>query len=259
VTERSVTTGDAFGELLRAAHAARTGRGPRPVLGSRDPVPVVEVVERDDGFISAAPAERYLAAPPEWPVADRAVLDLCRGRVLDVGAGGGRIALALQERGIDVTALDISPGAVEVCRTRGVRRTVIGTVDTHRGEYDTFVLWCNNLGLLGSPATAPDFLAALSRLAARDARIVAQGTDPYRTADPVHLAYQRRNRERGRMPGHLTVRIRYRELATPWFDYLLCSPDELRGLLRGTGWHLADLDDSEPARYTAVLSRSPRR
>lgn len=249
-------TGDAFGELLRAAYAAHTGVGNRPVLGSRDPVPVVEIVERDDGFISAAPADRYVAEPAQWPDADRAALDLCRGRVLDVGAGGGRIALALQERGLDVTALDVSAGAIEVCRLRGVRNTVHGTVDAHQGRYDTFVLWCNNLGLLGSPDAAPAFLGSLARLAAPGARIVAQGTNPYGGAgDPVHLAYHRRNRERGRMPGHLTVRVRHRELATPWFDYLLCSPDELRDLLPGTGWRLVAVDDTEPSRYTAVLTR----
>jgi hypothetical protein len=135
-----------------------------------------------------------------------------------------------------------------------VRRTVVGTVDAHRGEHDTFVLWCNNLGLLGGPDAAPAFLAALARLAAPGARVVAQGTNPYGGAgDPVHLAYHRRNQRRGRMAGHLTVRMRYRELATPWFDYLLCSPDELRGLLRGTRWRLTDVDGAEPSRYTAVL------
>jgi SAM-dependent methyltransferase len=248
--------GDAFGELVKAAQAAATGRGMRPVLGSRDPVPVIEIVERDDGFVSSTPADRYVAAPAAWPEADRAALHRCHGRVLDVGAGGGRIALALQERGLDVTALDISPGAIEVCRERGVRRTAVGTVDTHRGEYDTFVLWCNNLGLLGNPTAAPAFLGALARLAAPGARIVAQGTDPYGGGgDPVHLAYHRLNRRRGRMAGHLTVRVRFRDLATPWFDYLLCSPAELADLIRGTGWRLAEVDDSEPSRYTAVLRR----
>jgi SAM-dependent methyltransferase len=251
---REPVVGDAFGELLRAAHAARTGHGARPVLGSRDPVAVAEIVERDDGFISSAPADRYLAEPAAWPAADRAALDLCRGRVLDVGAGGGRIALALQARGLEVTALDVSPGAIDVCRARGVDRTFVGTVHAHQGTYDTFVLWCNNLGLLGSPELAPGFLAELARLAAPGARVVAQGTNPYGGAgDPVHLAYQERNRRRGRMPGHLTVRIRYRELATPWFDYLLCSPPELGDLVRGTRWRIVDVDDSEPSRYTAVL------
>jgi SAM-dependent methyltransferase len=246
--------GDAFGEMLKAALAAMTGRGARPVLGSRDPVGVVEIVERDDGFVSAAPADRYLCGPDAWPEADRAMLDRCRGRVLDVGAGAGRIALALQERGVAVTALDISPGAIEVCRARGLRETFVGTVTEHRGRYDTFVLWCNNLGLLGSPAAAPAFLGALGRLAAPGAQILAQGTNPYGgSGDPVHEAYHRRNRQRGRLPGHLTVRVRHRELATPWFDYLLCSPDELRDVLRGTEWRLVDLDDTEPSRYTAVL------
>jgi SAM-dependent methyltransferase len=249
--------GDAFGEMLRAALAERTGRGARPVVGARDPVPVMEVVERDDGFISVNPAARYLAGPEDWPEADRRALALCRGRVLDVGAGGGRFAVALQARGIAVTALDISAGAVEVCRAHGVRDTALTTVDRHTGRYDTFLLWCNNLGLLGSPAEAPAFLRALGALAAPSARIIGQGTNPYATDDPVHLAYQQRNREAGRLPGQLRVRIRYRARATDWFDYLLCSPDELRTLTGGTGWHVEDVDETEPARYTAVLRWHP--
>jgi methylase of polypeptide subunit release factors len=52
-----------------------------------------------------------------------------RGRILDIGAGAGRAALYLQETGRDVVAPDVSPGAVDVCKRRGVRRTVIGTVE----------------------------------------------------------------------------------------------------------------------------------
>jgi SAM-dependent methyltransferase len=254
---REPRVGDAFGEMLHAALAELTGRGPRPVVGARTPVPVMELVERDDGFLSAAPAARYLAKPPDWPDCDRAALRLCAGRVLDVGAGGGRFALALQERGAEVTALDISPGAIEVCRRRGVRDTFVSTVENHVGEYDTFLLWCNNLGLLGTAATAPGFLRALGALAAPGARLVGQGTDPYATTDPVHLAYQERNRRRGRMAGQLLVRLRYRAIATEWFEYLLCAPAELRSLAEGTGWRLEIIDATEPSRYTAVLRWCP--
>jgi hypothetical protein len=45
-------------------------------------------------------------------------------------------------------ALDVSPGAVDVCQRRGVRRTVIGTlpdlVNADAEPFDTFLL-------LGSP------------------------------------------------------------------------------------------------------------
>src|SRR5437660_940206 len=58
--------GDAFGELMLAAHAALTGEGPGPAM---------EIVEREDGFINAAPADRYLAPPQEWPAINLRALE----------------------------------------------------------------------------------------------------------------------------------------------------------------------------------------
>ena len=59
----------------------------------------------------------------------------------------------------------------------------------------------------------------------------AGSNDPYATEDPAHLAYQERNRERGRMPGQLPLRVRYRDLIGPWFDYLIVSPNEMGTIL----------------------------
>ncbi|HET8662618.1 MAG TPA: methyltransferase domain-containing protein [Micromonosporaceae bacterium] len=248
--------GDAFGELMRAALAERTGRGPRPTFAGRVTRPVIEIVERDDGFINGAPAARYVAGPAEWYDWDRRALDRLDGHVLDVGAGAGRVALALQERGTPVTALDISPGAVEVATRLGVWDTVCATVDDHArsgSRYDTFAFFGNNLGLLESPRRAPVLLAALAELARPGARIVAQGTDPYGTTDPAHLAYHQRNRDRGRMPGQLRIRVRYEDLTTAWFDYLLCSVDELTGLVQDSPWRVGAVDDADAPVYVAEL------
>ncbi|HET6212762.1 MAG TPA: class I SAM-dependent methyltransferase, partial [Micromonosporaceae bacterium] len=215
--------GDVFGCVLRAALAEHSGVGPRPTVAGV-PRAVVEILERDDGFVAGNAAARYLAPASLWWGCERqAVADL-GGPVLDIGAGAGRIALALQERGVPVTALDISPGAIEVCRARGVLDTVCSTVDNHvhsGRRYHAFALFGNNVGLLESRERAPGFLAALAALARPGARLVAQGTDPYATADPLHLAYHERNRARGRMGGQLRLRLRYLNLATAWFDYLL--------------------------------------
>ena len=70
----------------------------------------------------------------------------------------------------------------------------------------------------------------------------------------THLAYQERNRRRGRLDGQIRIRVRQRELATPWFDYLMVSPDELRTLLAGTGWRLAHTIDSDDT-YIAVIDK----
>lgn len=85
------------------------------------------------------------------------------------------------------------------------------------------------------------------------ARIVACSNDPYATEDSAHLAYQERNRKRGRMSGQLRVRVRYRTLIGPWFDYLIVSPDEMAEIVDGTGWRISRLVQDEGSSYVAVL------
>ncbi|MET8152762.1 class I SAM-dependent methyltransferase [Actinoplanes sp. NPDC049668] len=248
--------GDVFGEMIRDAYAVRTGIGPRPLAGGRVPRPVIEVIERDDGLINGAPADHYLAGPDEWQPHDHRALRLVRGAVLDIGVGAGRTALELQKRGMAVTGLDTSAGAIEVARKRGLRDTVLNTVDAYARSgagYDTFLLLGNNLGLIEGPERAPCFLAALASLARPGAQIIAQGTDPYGTTDPVHVGYQRRNAERGRLGGQLRLRLRYRQLATEWFDYLNCSVEELEKLLEGSRWRLRSVDNDDRPYYLAVM------
>ncbi|MFI7609113.1 class I SAM-dependent methyltransferase [Micromonospora sp. NPDC049366] len=248
--------GDVVGELLRDTLAVATGVGPRPLVGGRLPRPVIEIIERDDGLINGAPAAPYLDPPAWWQPYDRRAVDRARGETLDVGVGAGRIALALQERGVPVTGLDTSAGALDVCRRRGVRNLVHGTVDSHVADgarYDTFLMLGNNLGLFEGRERAPALLAALAALARPGAQIIAHGTDPYGTRDPVHTVYHERNRRRGRLGGQLRLRLRYRELATDWFDYLVCSPDEFAELVRGSAWQLIDVDDRDAPYYLATL------
>ena len=248
--------GDVFGELLRDALAVRTGVGPRPLVGGRLPRPVIEIIERDDGLINGAPAEHYLDGPEQWePYDHRAVRPGVRrgarrrrGRRADrPGAAGAR---RVGDRA-GYLARSGTGGAGAWCagsRLRHRRRA--------RGQgarYDTFLLLGNNLGLLEGRERAPEFLAALAAMARPGAQIIAQGTDPYGTTDPVHLTYHERNRRRGRLGGQLRLRLRYRELSTGWFDYLVCSTDELGQIVAGTPWRLVDIDNADAPFYLATL------
>lgn len=214
------------------------------------------MVERDDGFVEVLDAAVYFQGPDGWPAEDVAALERVAGRVLDVGAGAGRHSLALQERGAEPVALDVSPGAIAVCRERGVDRTYLGSVDAFADErpepFDAIMLMGNNLALLESVDRSTAMLATLNRLLAPGGTVVGTCLDPYLIDDPDHLAYHQWNRRRGRLAGQIRMRIRYRTVATGWFDYLFVSPEELGQLAAAAGWHVAEVTEPTPT-YMAVL------
>ena len=124
------------------------------------------------------------------------------------------------------------------------------------GRFDTFVLFGNNFGLMGSKRRAPWLLRRFRSTATEGARILAESVNPYTTDNPEHLAYHARNRKRGRMGGQLRIRIRHGSYATPWFDYLLVSPEEMAELAAGTGWELRRVIDKGEHVYVGVLERA---
>lgn len=220
-----------------------------------------EIVEREDGFTqSGAGPEVYLSSPRGWPVAERQALRLVRGKVLDVGCGAGRVALALQERGAEVVGLDWSPRAVEAARLRGVRNVRRGSIhhlDRLISQFDALVLFGNNFGLFETPEHAREVLSAWARNAQPGTKIFLESTSAYFGGAPgFDRSYYRRNRDLGRPPGSARLRYRYDGLTGEWFTWLFVSQKEMRSILRGTGWRFVRVfkgEVSEP--YVAEFVR----
>lgn len=84
------------------------------------------------------------------PIIEQKALDLCRGKILDVGCGSGSHSLYLQKKGLDVTGLDTSEGAVAVAKLRGVTHVVHSTIYEYSGmKFDTILLLMNGIGIAG--------------------------------------------------------------------------------------------------------------
>lgn len=223
--------------------------------------PSFEVVERDDGFVNLSRgAKLYFSNYADWPGHQKKGLRYARGRILDVGCGAGRVALHLQEKGFDVTGIDISPAAVAVCRKRGLKKAKVMSIseigNLRPASFDTVVMYGNNFGLFGSAKGANSLLKKFYRVTSEKARIIAESRDPYGTDDPVHLSYHKLNLQRGRMAGQLRIRIRFRNFVGNWFDYLLVSRKEMQMLLRGTGWKIHRFIDSGESVYIAVIKKA---
>lgn len=200
-----------------------------------------EIIERDDGFIQALPVAGYFSPHRKWGLNHGKAMQYVKGRVLDIGCGAGRHSIYLQKKGFDVLGIDFSPLAVKVSKLRGLKKArvlSITQIGPRLGRFDTLLMMGNNFGLLRSFKTARLLLRRFYGVTSGNARIIAETRDPYKTTDPFHLQYHKLNLSRGRMPGQVRMRVRHRKYATPWFDYLLASRNEMRKILRDTGWRV---------------------
>lgn len=140
---------------------------------------VVEIVERDDGLIDPSETypKYYLSEYKDWSLRERQAARYVKGRVLDIGCGGGRWSLYLQKKGHDVLGIDNSPLAVKVCKLRGlfnVRVKSITEVDSKLGRFDTILMIGNNFGLFGAPKRARQSLKRFHRMTSPGALIIAE-------------------------------------------------------------------------------------
>jgi SAM-dependent methyltransferase len=217
-----------------------------------------QIVERDDGYFDSFGTEIYFSQYDEWPEHEKEAAHYARGSILDIGCGAGRHALYLQEKGFDVTGIDISSLAVDVCRQRGLKKVhtlSITEVSAKLGVFDTIIMFGNNFGLVETPERARWLLKKFKSVTSERGRILAETRDPSTTDLPEHLEYHEFNRKRGRLPGQVRIRMRYRKYVSPWFDFLIVSKDEIVNILEGTGWEARTFINGDHGAYVAVIEK----
>lgn len=229
------------------------------VLNYYNGIEEIEYVERDDGFISTSCGiPLYFSEYKDWRVLEKEAIKYAKGRVLDVGAGAGRVSLYLQEKGMDVIAIDNSPLAIKVCEDRGVKDARLLPFEDV-GEFesdslDTIVMFGCNFSLFGSPSKAKRILNELYRVTSDNARIIAQINDT-NTDNPIHLNYQEKNRQNGKMVGEIRMRLKIGDLVGDWFNYLIVSKEEIGCILEDTGWVVKKFIESNTSSYVAIIEK----
>ncbi|MCK5024092.1 MAG: class I SAM-dependent methyltransferase [Thermoplasmata archaeon] len=218
-----------------------------------------EVIEREDGYIDVSMGPTaYLSDYKDWPKNQQAAMNHAKGRVLDIGCGGGRHALHLQEKGLDVLGIDNSPMAIKTCKERSLKKLRlmdITQISKKLGEFDTITMMGNNFGLFANRKRARWLLKRFYGMTSPDAYIIAETMDPYQTTKKIHREYHKFNHQRGRMGGQIRMRARYQKFKTPWFDYLFISKKELETLLKGTGWRAQKYLNGPNDMYIMILEK----
>jgi hypothetical protein len=192
-----------------------------------------EIVESSVGYfsISGGP-EQYFSEFDNWSDHDRDAMEHVQGRVLDVGCAAGR------HRGL-----------------KDVRLMSLMQVTKAMGLFDTVLCLGGSFSYMFARKRMRWLLNKLHRLTSWEGRIIARIRNPYVTELPEALEMHEHNRQQGKMPGEMRLRIRYKKYVTPWIDYFMLSPEELEGFLTEAGWYIEHLDEGDDGLYLVVMGK----
>ena len=114
----------------------------------------------------------------EMPALEQKALDLSYGKILDIGCGSGSHSLYLQNKGLEVMAVDLSEGAVETCKLRGIKNAEnINILDLKNTKFDTILALMNGAGMSGKLKDLTAFLSHLKTLLKPGGQILTDSSD----------------------------------------------------------------------------------
>ena len=179
------------------------------------------------------PVKIYFRSMEEMPELEWIALQQCRGKILDIGAGAGSHALALQQLGQDVTALEISPLASQVIKARDVKKVLCEDVFrlAVREKYDTLLLMMNGIGLAGTLSGLRDFFRISRALLRPGGHLIFDSSDIaylYGGTPPPPPGYY----------GELLYRYEYRRQLSDPFNWLFIDRQTLAGITAAEGWQM---------------------
>lgn len=199
------------------------------------------------------PVKTLFRTLDEMPLPEQMALDLCRGRVLDVGAGSGCHSLELIRRGMDVVAIDISELSVEVMRERGVNARVINFFDkTFNEKFDTILMAMNGIGIVGKVENLPNFFARIKELLAEGGQVLLDSSD-------IRYVFENEDGSfdinlNGGYYGEIDYTMQYRSIKGEEFDWLYIDFDTLSMYAEKYGIKCEKCINGEHYDYLARLS-----
>lgn len=199
------------------------------------------------------PAEQLFRTFDEMPVLEQEALRRATGKILDCGAGSGCHALALQDMGKQVEAIDISPLSVETMQKRGVRQAYcVNLFDEHYlQKFDTILMLMNGSGIIGKLENMSTFFAKMKQLLNPGGCIYMDSSDlRYLFEDEdgsflIDLA--------GGYYGEIDFRMQYKQVKGDTFDWLYIDFQTLSYYASENGFRAELVKEGEHYDYLACL------
>ncbi|MHC4415711.1 MAG: class I SAM-dependent methyltransferase [Planctomycetota bacterium] len=213
------------------------------------------IIRRDDGHEGRLPVSHFFREPSAFTPLENAAIEHCLGHVLDVGAGTGLHSLVLQERGLPVTAIDISSHATKIMVQRGVTDVQCADFfESRGGPFQTVLMLGHGIGMVETLAGVDRFLAHAGGLLADEGQVMFDSLDVRTTSDPKNLAYHEANRRAGRYIGEIRLQFEYRGRQGPYCGWLHVDAGTLKEHAAKAGWRCEVIIEEANGDYLARLT-----
>jgi len=194
------------------------------------------------------PIDIYFRQEDDMPDIEWLALNECCGEVLDIGAGAGGHALLLQERGFDVTALEISVLAADVMKARGVNKVITADIfENQQQKYDTLLMLMNGIGLTGTLLNLKVFLQHAKQLLNQGGQILFDSSD-------IAYLYEGKLPDNNQYYGEIQYQYQYNRQKTDWFPWLYVDEKTLTTIVDAAGYDLEVLLEDEYKQYLVRLT-----
>ena len=180
-------------------------------------------------------------------------LSLCRGEILDVGAGAGCHSLELQKRGFHPVALEKSGLAAEVLRLRGVRQVICQDIfHLPEGLYDTILLLMNGAGIAGTLEGLGQLLTRLKSFLSPGGRILLDSADiSYLFMEEDGSVWMDLSSEK--YFGEMIYEVSYRDIKSDKFFWLFVDFETLAEIAMQAGYSCTLVVEGEEGSFLAQL------
>ena len=213
------------------------------------------LVHSEDFDDDEIPTDYLFRSYEEMPPLEQKALQLANGKILDVGSCAGSHSLYLQQKNKEVKAIDVSEGAIEVCRLRGVENAEVQDFFNLKDEkFDTILMLMNGSGIVGKLKNLTHFFKHAKTLLKPDGKILIDSSD---------LRYLFEEDEDGgiwvnpnQYYGELSYSISYKgDTSTP-FDWLYIDFNSLQLAAQSNGFTCELIAEGEHFDYLAELKVS---
>jgi SAM-dependent methyltransferase len=190
----------------------------------------------------------YFRKFSQMPEIEKKALELSKGKVLDIGAGAGSHSLYLQEKGLEVVALDISEKCCEIALERGVKKVAsIDFFDLNTDEkFDTLLLLMNGIGICEDIFGFPIFLDRAKNLLNPGGQILFDSSD-------ISYMYEEDEFPENRYYGEFICAYGYKKQKSDWFSWLYLDFDSMQKIASEKGWKVEKISEDDHFHYLAKL------